>query len=273
MRVLQRMVREHLAPTNPESSAAACELLILSLDLVKNRVAVMGQDMRKAFIGQLLVGLIEKSPDMKVMKAIVKMLEDWMKTRDAKLLNQGPSLKEKSILLAKLMQNVEKRFPDDLELNGQFLEMVNFVYRDDTLKGSELTSKLEPAFLAGLRCVQPSIRAKFFEVFDSSMRKRLHDRLLYVVCSQNWEAMGPHFWIKQCTELLLSCACPTSNLSNSTPSSLLPPVTGVIAMADPADRAAFQTLSNIKEEPSDVESEAGDVKVNIYVNPDSISIL
>ena len=195
------------------------------------------------------------------MKAIVKMLEDWMKTRDAKLLNQGPSLKEKSILLAKLMQNVEKRFPDDLELNGQFLEMVNFVYRDDTLKGSELTSKLEPAFLAGLRCVQPAIRAKFFEVFDSSMRKRLHDRLLYVVCSQNWEAMGPHFWIKQCTELLLSCADPGTNLSNCTPTSLLPPVTGVIAMADPADRAAFQTLSTIKDEPSDVESEAGDLKV------------
>ena len=36
---------------------------------------------------------------------------------------------------------------------------------------------------------------------------------------------------------------------------------GVIAMADPADRAAFQTLSSIKEEPSDAESEAGDVKV------------
>ena len=66
MRVLQRMVREHLTPTNPENSAAASELLILSLDLVKNRVAVMGQDMRKAFIGQLLVGLIEKSPDVKV---------------------------------------------------------------------------------------------------------------------------------------------------------------------------------------------------------------
>ena len=37
IRVLQRMVREHLAPTNPEISAAASELLILSLDLVKNR--------------------------------------------------------------------------------------------------------------------------------------------------------------------------------------------------------------------------------------------
>ena len=73
------------------------------------------------------------------MKAIVKMLEDWMKTRDAKLLNQGPNLKEKSILLTKLMMNVEKRFSEDLELNGQFLEMVNFVYR----KVFELLSYIE----------------------------------------------------------------------------------------------------------------------------------
>ena len=108
-----------MTPTTQENTAAASELLILSLDLVKNRVAVMGQEMRKAFIGSILVGLIEKSPDVKVMKAINKMLEDWMKNKDVKMMNQGPSLKEKSILLAKMMQYVEKRFPDDADLNAQ----------------------------------------------------------------------------------------------------------------------------------------------------------
>ena len=98
------MAREHLSPVPTENTAVASELLILSLDLVKNRVAVMGQDMRKLFIGSILVGLIEKSPDVKVMKAITKMLEDWMKNKDVKMLNQGPNLKEKSILLVKLMQ-------------------------------------------------------------------------------------------------------------------------------------------------------------------------
>lgn len=44
----------------------ALELLTLSLDLVKNRVVVMGVDMRKLFIGGILVGLIEKSTDVKV---------------------------------------------------------------------------------------------------------------------------------------------------------------------------------------------------------------
>lgn len=38
------------------------------------------------------------------------------------------------------------------------------------------------------------------------MRKRLHDRLLYIVCSQNWDAIGSHYWIKQAIELLLVTA-------------------------------------------------------------------
>lgn len=82
MRVLQRMAREHLQPaTATDMSNIASELLILSLDLVKNRVGVMSPDMRKAFIGSILVGLIDKTQDNKVMKAIMKMVEDWVKTK------------------------------------------------------------------------------------------------------------------------------------------------------------------------------------------------
>lgn len=61
--------------------AVASELLILSLDMVKNRVGVMSMEMRKNFIGSILVGLIEKTPDNKVMKAITKMVEDWVKIK------------------------------------------------------------------------------------------------------------------------------------------------------------------------------------------------
>ena len=245
MRVLQRLAKEHLQPTTQDNTAAASELLILSLDLVKNRVAVMGQDIRKAFIGSILVGLIEKSSDVKVMKAITKMLEDWMKNKDVKMMNQGPNLKEKSILLGKMMQFVEKRFPDDQELNGQFLELINYVYRDENLKNTELTSKLEPAFLSGLRCPQPGIRAKFFQVFDTSMRKRLYDRLLYIVCSQNWESMGPHFWIKQCLELVMFTASAATPVKNCSPMSHLPSVIAVIDSADPNERNAFTHERNV----------------------------
>lgn len=61
--------------------------------------------------------------------------------------------------------------------------------------------QLEPAFLSGCACAQPLIRAKFFEVFDNPSGSGRSTSLLYVTCSQNWEAMGNHFWIKQCIEV------------------------------------------------------------------------
>ncbi|KAK9754067.1 FAT domain [Popillia japonica] len=282
-------LKEHLQSTAQESSLITSELLILSLDLVKTRVVVMGVEMRKTFIGTILVGLIEKSTDIKVMKAINKMLEEWMKNKNVITLSQAPSLREKSILLVKMMQYVEKRFPDDAELNAQFLELVNFVYTDECntikikrpipraepaflaglvytdeqLKLTELTSKLEPAFLAGLRCSQPHIRAKFFKVFDESMRRKLHERLLYIVCSQNWDAIGPHYWIKQCIELLLVTASSEFRIQMAHESSFLPSISSVIDQADPQRRKeflAFQTENpnfyenmEIKEEVLDMD--------------------
>ncbi|CAA9994103.1 unnamed protein product [Nesidiocoris tenuis] len=129
IRVIQRMAREHTL-ANQETPAATSDLLILSLDLVKNRVGVMQTDTKKAFIGSILVGLIEKTNDSKVMRSICKMVDEWM--RNSKPpgpgggVYMGPSLREKSILLGKLMQYVEKKFP---ELNTQFLELVNYIYR------------------------------------------------------------------------------------------------------------------------------------------------
>jgi hypothetical protein len=60
---------------------------------------------------------------------LLQMLEDWIENKNPIAMNQAPTLREKSILLVKLMQYVEKRFPDDLELNAQFLDIVNYIYR------------------------------------------------------------------------------------------------------------------------------------------------
>ncbi|CAK1549719.1 unnamed protein product [Leptosia nina] len=260
MRVLQRMARDHVAP-NPDN--ATSDLLILALDLLKARVSVMPVETRKTFIGTILVGLIEKTNDAKVMKAITRMVEEWVKHRGAvagtsSSAAAAPSLREKSILLVKLMQYVEKRFPDDLELNAHFLDLVNYVYRDEQLKTTELSMKLEPAFLAGLRCTQPHIRAKFFEVYDGSVKRKLFDRILYIICSQNWEHIGQHFWIKQCLELLLVTCVSTTQIRLSNTKYLLPNITAVINWADSEERKSFAIFSNIKEESSDGFSDSLD---------------
>lgn len=263
MRLLHRLTnKEHLQSSTTaatpqadgtNTSTVAIELLLLSLDLVKNRVVVMGVEMRKLFIGNILVGLIEKSPDVKVMKSIVKIIEDWMKNKNNPVtVTQAPTLREKSILLVKLMQYVEKRFPEDLELNAQFLELINYIYRDEQLKQSELTSKLEAAFLAGLRCNQPHIRAKFFEIFDGSMRRRLHDRFLYVICSQAWDSIGQHYWIKQCIELLILTANTTTPIQNSNENHLLPSISSVINLADSEEKNNFVIYtSKLQNESTD----------------------
>ena len=38
-------------------------------------------------------------------------------------------MKDKTILLVRLMNNVERRFNDDQELVAQFLKLVNYIYR------------------------------------------------------------------------------------------------------------------------------------------------
>jgi len=71
--VLQKVCREQPQSTNTESSMGISELVVQSLDLMKNRVTNMHIDTRKTFIGTILVGLIEKSNDTRIMKTILKV--------------------------------------------------------------------------------------------------------------------------------------------------------------------------------------------------------
>ena len=181
------------------------DMMILSIELVKTRIPVMSQEMRKNFI-TLLATLIEKSSEVRLLRAITKVVEEWVKHKTQLPVQQAPSLREKYLLLYRMMNSYEKRFPNEQELNAQFLDLVNHVFKEDSFQGSELTSKLESAFLAGLRCNQPHVRSKFFQVLDYHLPRQLYERLLYIVQTQNWEFIGPHFWIKQCIELILAVA-------------------------------------------------------------------
>jgi len=50
------------------------------------------------------------------------MLEEWMHNPP----NEGPNLHEKSILLVKIMQHIEKKFPS---LNTQYLDIIIHIYK------------------------------------------------------------------------------------------------------------------------------------------------
>lgn len=68
--------------------AGTSELVMLSLELVKTRLAVMSMEMRKNFIQAILTSLIEKSPDAKILRAVVKIVEEWVKNNSPMAANQ-----------------------------------------------------------------------------------------------------------------------------------------------------------------------------------------
>lgn len=70
------------------------ELVMLSLDLVKTRLSVMSMEMRKNFIQVILTSLIEKSPDPKILRAVVKIVEEWVKNNSPMAANQVREGKE-----------------------------------------------------------------------------------------------------------------------------------------------------------------------------------
>ena len=66
------------------------------------------------------------------------------------------------------------------------------------------------------------------DIFSKSIRKRLYDRLMYIIGTQNWEHMGNHYWIKQCLELLLNIVQTDRKMLCSSTYSRLPSCTSVL---------------------------------------------
>lgn len=104
----------------------------------------MSLEMRKMFINSILVTLIDKSIDLRVVRYIVALISEWIKYKSGPLLNQIPSLKEKMVLLQRLTASMEKRFGEHADLQKTFLETVAHIYKDEAYSNnSEFKIKLE----------------------------------------------------------------------------------------------------------------------------------
>lgn len=62
-----------------QSMQAYSELLIQSIDLIKFRVGVMSLEMRKAFLKTILVTLIDKSMDTRLIRYLVRIISEWIR--------------------------------------------------------------------------------------------------------------------------------------------------------------------------------------------------
>jgi transformation/transcription domain-associated protein len=196
IKTLQALTKEHTLPSHSTPSMSyesQVNLLILGLSLLKKRITHLG-DQRRWFL-TCLIQLIEKSPDVSLLRYILEMLSEWVLTKSEPI----PTIKEKAGLLGKMM-TIESR--NNPKLTEDFLELVYKIYSNPTFARSELTVRMEHAFLLGCRNENPAIRAKFTKLFDASMGHSLATRLNYIMGVQNWESLANTFWLHQALDLL-----------------------------------------------------------------------
>jgi transformation/transcription domain-associated protein len=214
MKLFNNLIKDHLnaRATVPASTAAGADSLlgisdpevqaasiIALMDLMSLRMVHLG-DQRRLYLAAV-AQLIEKSTDISICKHILKLTSAMVLVKK----DPFPTVKEKVSLLLK-MTSFESRGNDDL-MNA-YLNLVISIYKEPSIARTELTVRLEQAFLLGTRARNVSVRNEFMAIFNNSMSKTLFTRLNYIFVVQNWESLSPHYWIPQANHLLLGAiAC------------------------------------------------------------------
>ncbi|KAL5252847.1 hypothetical protein ACHWQZ_G015572 [Mnemiopsis leidyi] len=241
IKCLQKLQKEHCSSSRdnaqrgnprdrPVANVSTSDLIMVCIDLVKDQVELLGNDInRKMFFGNLIT-LIEKSPDPKLLRSLTDVVAHWVQSPKS-----GVTLKEKTLLLTKMNQNYENHFPNDTELMASFLKIILHVYTDSVLQ-AELGSKLESAFMTGLRFTDPKLRCKFTEVLKQNVSADMFERLAALISPHNfnWKLIGPHFWVKQFIEMLLTVNDGSKSLKVSNLELMLPSLM-ISAMPDPTN--------------------------------------
>ncbi|OAA68650.1 histone acetylase complex subunit [Niveomyces insectorum RCEF 264] len=169
-------------------------LIIKGIDVAAQRIETLG-DSRRPFLS-VLANLVEKSQHVGLCTKILDMVEAWVFKSEG----TWPTLKEKTAVLHKML-GFEHR--QDLTMLQKFLDLVLRIYEDPKIARTEITVRLEHAFLIGTRAQDVETRNRFLSVFDRSLAKSASDRLAYVISEQNWDTLSDSFWLAQASHLLM----------------------------------------------------------------------
>ena len=169
------------------------QLILKSIWIISSRMATLG-DQRRPFLS-VLASLVERSQNTKLCERILQMVEIWV----FESTDPWPTLKEKTAVLHKMLL-FETR-PDPTLLH-KFLDLVIRIYEDPKITRTELTVRLEHAFLVGTRAQDVDMRNRFMNIFNHSLTKTASARLMYVLTSQNWDTLSESFWLSQAIHLI-----------------------------------------------------------------------
>lgn len=169
------------------------QLTLKTIWIISSRMATLA-DQRRPFLS-VLAQLVERSQNTMLCERILQMVETWIFDSS----DPWPTLKEKTAVLHKMLL-FETRL--DPTLLHKFLDLVIRIYEDPKITRTELTVRLEHAFLIGTRAQDFDMRNRFMNIFDRSLTKTASARLIYVLTSQNWDTLSESFWLSQAIQLI-----------------------------------------------------------------------
>ncbi|CAG8494689.1 11619_t:CDS:10, partial [Ambispora leptoticha] len=223
LNVLSKLVKEHLnilpqsASTNNNnnnthnSNPDLVKNLIMALQIMNSRITHLNEH-RYNFI-QILCQLLDKTKDIELARSIFEMVKLWVMNNKRDLI---PTMKEKAKILNKMLSFESI---GDKSLLEDYLNLVINIYSDPGFMRTDLTVKLEQAFLLGTRYENPQIRNRFMKLLDQSIANRLNNRLRYIIEIQDWKSVVSYFWLHQAVDILLGA------ISRNKP--ILPPAYGL----------------------------------------------
>ena len=180
----------------------AYRLIISVLDIVRDRLPDL-KDQRRHLIS-VLATLIDRSPNLTLSRYLLDMLRQWV-LEDPEPTSHG---KEKASLLLKMAIFEHK----DESLFQRYLDVIFDIYELDVLRGTDITHRLEPAFLLGTKSRNVTQRGRFLEKLEQSLPRSLDSRLQYLYSLQNWDTLADSYWIPQILSMLLGLIGPSDPL-------------------------------------------------------------
>ena len=276
----QKLAKEHVAATansqgqfppgakpgegvpDQQEFEIGVDLIFKTIELISVRMSHLGEQ-RRPFLS-VLAQLVERSQNVKLCSKVLGMVETWIFHSS----ESWPTLKEKTAVLHKMLL-FESR--SDQTMLKKFLDLVIRIYEDSKITRTELTVRLEHAFLIGTRAQDVEMRNRFMNIFDRSLTRLASSRLSYVMTCQNWDTLADSFWLAQATHLVLGCIDMSTSARLHPDDFTLFPVSFLFSSAEKDSRKSDVMVDGQLEsfiaDRKRFMSEIGDVKVRDLVEP------
>lgn len=276
----QKLAKEHVAATansqgqyplavkpgegvpDQQEFEIGVDLIFKTIELISVRMSHLGEQ-RRPFLS-VLAQLVERSQNIKLCSKVLGMVETWI----FRSTESWPTLKEKTAVLHKMLL-FETR--SDQTMLKKFLDLVIRIYEDSKITRTELTVRLEHAFLIGTRAQDVEMRNRFMNIFDRSLTRLASSRLSYVLTCQNWDTLADSFWLAQASHLVLGCIDMTTSARLHPDDFTVSPVTFLFSSSENDSRKSDVMVdSSLEAFVSDRRrflAEIGDVKVRDLLEP------